>query len=79
MDKQAILKLFRDNTSSKTEPSQAPVQVLNHGNMVIQYGDNSTATTGCTVNDNRNLTAADKQQVHDLIDCLERKNQKEEF
>lgn len=74
MDKQAILKLFQDNATSKTEPRQELVQVLNHGNMVIQYGDNSTATTGCTVNDNRNLTAADKQQVHDLISSLERKN-----
>lgn len=39
---------------------QGSVQVLNHGKMVIQYGDNSTATTGCSVNDNKNLTAADK-------------------
>ncbi|GAB1660877.1 hypothetical protein [Mannheimia haemolytica] len=76
MDKQQILKLFKDNSTSKTEPTQEPmqVQVLNHGNMVIQYGDNSTATTGCSINDNRNLTAADKQQVHDLISSLEHKN-----
>lgn len=58
MNKQGILKIFRDNMTDKEQ--QGSVQVLNHGKMVIQYGDNSTATTGCSVNNNKNLTAADK-------------------
>lgn len=74
MDKQAILKLFKDNATSKTEPRQAPTQVFNNSNVIIQNGDNATVIAGCSVDNNINLTCADKQLVHDLIHSLEQRN-----
>lgn len=75
MDKQTILKLFRDNsTAGNSQPSQEPTQVFYNSNVIIQNGDNATVIAGCSVDNNINLTCADKQRVHGLIHSLEQRN-----
>lgn len=76
MDKQAILKLFKDNSTAgnSQQSRQEPTQVFNNSNVIIQNGDNATAIAGCSVDNNINLTCADKQRVHDLIHSLEQRN-----
>lgn len=72
MDKQAILKLFKDNSTAgnSQQSRQEPTQVFNNSNVIIQNGDNAKAITGCAVEDNQNLTATDKLQVHNFIRSL---------
>ncbi|WP_443090370.1 hypothetical protein [Basfia succiniciproducens] len=72
MDKQSILKFFSDNTKDKP---QETTQVTNNGNMIVQYGGNSTVG-GCLINDNDDLTKADKKQIKALVKRLEKRNKK---
>lgn len=76
MDKQAILKLFKDNSTAgnSQQSRQEPTQVFNNSNVIIQNGDNATVIACCSVDNNINLTCADKQLVHDLIHSLEQRN-----
>lgn len=76
MDKQSILKFFTDNTQAACEP---PLQIINQdgGNVVVNLGDHATTNIGCAVQDNTNLTCADKAEVTELIQSLEAKNAKD--
>lgn len=63
MDKQSILKFFTDNTQAACEP---PLQIINQDGghvVVVNLGDNATTNIGCAVQDNQNLTCADKAEV----------------
>lgn len=74
MDKQSILKFFNDNTVNAPKEGEKGLQVVNHGNLVVNYGNHATTNVACTVNNNDNLTQADKDKVNALIRSLEAKN-----
>ena len=82
MDKQSILKFFTDNTQTASQQVQAacepPLQIINQdgGNVVVNLGDHATTNIGCAVQDNQNLTCADKAEINALIKSLEEKNAK---
>lgn len=71
MDKHSILKFFKDNSACKQGEA---MQILNHGNIVVQYGDNATVNSGCSINNNDNLTSEDKEQLKEMIRVMEARN-----
>ncbi|PJG86182.1 hypothetical protein [Conservatibacter flavescens] len=75
MDKHSILKFFNDNSQTKSNNTndEMSLQIMNHGNIVVNYGDNATTNVGCEVNNNENLTCEDKAEVNALIRTLENK------
>lgn len=79
MDRQSIIKFFNDNTQNANQTNTGEgMQILNHGNIVVQYGDNATFNSGCSINNNDNLTCEDKRELKEMIKTMEARNRKQD-